>query len=43
MNINEESFTILESVIRNVICTLKNGKSPFPDNIPSKMWPCQKS
>ena len=35
MNSNEEPIPILECEVRNAILTLKNGKSPGPDNIPS--------
>ena len=34
---NEDSLSILESEVRNEILTLKNGKSPGPDNIPSEL------
>ena len=37
MNNNEESLPILESEVRNAIRTLKNGKSPGPDNIPGEL------
>ena len=37
MNNNEESLPILESEVRNAIRTLKNGKSPDPDNIPGEL------
>ena len=37
INSNEDSLTILEYEVRNVIVTLKNGKSPGPDNIPSEL------
>ena len=37
ININEYSLPILESEVRNAILTLKNGKSPGPDNIPSEL------
>ena len=37
MNNNEESLPILESEVRNAILTLKNGKSPDPDNIPGEL------
>ena len=37
MNNNEESLPILESEVRNAILTLKNGKSPCPDNIPGEL------
>ena len=36
MNNNEESLPILESEVRNAILTLKNWKSPSPDNIPGE-------
>ena len=36
INSNEDSLPILESEVRNAILTLKNGKSPGPDNIPSE-------
>ena len=37
INSNEDSLPILESEVRNAILTLKNGKSPGPDNIPSEL------
>ena len=37
MNNNEKSLPILESEVRNAIRTLKNGKSPGPDNIPGEL------
>ena len=37
MNSNEEPLPILECEVRNEILTLKNGKSPGPDNIPSEL------
>ena len=37
MNNNEESLPIFESEVRNAIRTLKNGKSPGPDNIPGEL------
>ena len=37
INSNEDSLPILESEVRNPILTLKNGKSPSPDNFPSEL------
>ena len=37
INSNEYSFPLLESEVRNAILTLKNGKSPGPDNISSEL------
>ena len=35
INSNEDSLPILESEVRSAIISLKNGKSPGPDNSPS--------
>ena len=37
INSNEYSIPKLESEVRNAILTLKNGKSPGPDNITSEL------
>ena len=37
INSNEDSLPILESEVHNAMLTLKNGKSPGPDNIPSEL------
>ena len=37
MNNNEEPLPILECEVRDAILTLKNGKSPDRDNIPSEL------